>query len=411
MKTTSRVGAIAAGSFYAALLCLAVSVPAGEPNPDSGVTSAEAPAARGATRDADDLGPLLASNIEKHKLPAMVAAVVRGERIVAIGAAGGRQIGKPERVTVADKFHLGSCTKAMTATLCAMLVEERKLSWTTTLAESFPELAETMRPEYRSITLEQLLTHRVGLPPNPTHDGLCEKLRLHGGPPRDARRMLLEGVVVHPLDAEPGKEFIYSNTGYAIAGHMAETVTGRSWEDLMRERLFKPLGMSSAGFGGPGSIESLGQPRGHTWNGKPVGPGVDNPPAVGPAGTVHCSIGDWAKFAILHSEGGRGKPRPLKRDTFVKLHTPPADGLRRYAMGWAVVERKWAAGPALMHDGSNTFWFATVWIAPEREAAVLVATNQGIIPGDEKAAEIASRACEEAASLLIREYIGGEERR
>src|SRR5215470_14160319 len=63
----------------------------------------------------------------------MAAAVLRGERIIAQGVAGVRKRGSAERVTLDDRFHLGSCTKAMTATLVAMLVEEGKLNWTTTL--------------------------------------------------------------------------------------------------------------------------------------------------------------------------------------------------------------------------------------------------------------------------------------
>src|SRR5260370_28874894 len=73
----------------------------------------------------------------------MVAAVLRGERIIAQGAAGGRKRGTAERITLDNQFHLGSCTKAMTATLVAMLVDEGKLNWTTTLAELF---ADTVNP-------------------------------------------------------------------------------------------------------------------------------------------------------------------------------------------------------------------------------------------------------------------------
>src|SRR5205807_7129269 len=113
----------------------------------------------------------------------------------------------------------------------------------------------------------------------------------------------------------------------------------KTWEDLVRERLFKPLGMTSAGFGAPGKRGVIDQPRGHKESGEPVepGPAADNPVAIGPAGIVHCTIKDWAKFIALHLEADAGQPRMLKPETFKILHTP-APG-QDYAMGWIVTQR------------------------------------------------------------------------
>src|SRR6476620_9399794 len=93
----------------------------------------------------------------------MAAAVLRGERIFAQGAAGVRKRGTAERITLDDQFHLGSCTKAMTATLVAMLVEEGKLNWTTTLGELFADTVKPMHPAREKVTLRQVLAHRAGL--------------------------------------------------------------------------------------------------------------------------------------------------------------------------------------------------------------------------------------------------------
>ncbi len=93
----------------------------------------------------------------------MAAAVLRGERIIAQGVAGVRKRGTAERITLDDQFHLGSCTKAMTATLVAMLVEEGKLNWTTTLGELFADTVKPMHPAWEKVTLRQVLAHRAGL--------------------------------------------------------------------------------------------------------------------------------------------------------------------------------------------------------------------------------------------------------
>ena len=112
---------------------------------------------------------------------------------------------------------------------------------------------------------------------------------------------------------------------------------------------------------------------------------------MGPAGTIHCSVLDWGKFIAAHLRGERGLPGLLAPETFQRLHTPSFGS--EYAFGWLVTERPWAGGRALMHAGSNTQNFAVVWMAPARDFAVLVMTNQ--------AGGSTPKACDEAATALI----------
>jgi CubicO group peptidase (beta-lactamase class C family) len=346
-----------------------------------------------------DVSALLAPIIKQADIPGMAAAVIEHDRVVAIGCSGVRERGKSDAITASDQFHLGSDTKAMTATLIAMLVEEGKLKWTTTVGESFTDIP--MDPHWKPITLEQLLWHRGGVPMDLSEDWLWEHLWQFKGTPTEARMALVTGVLKHPPKF-PGK-YSYANGGYAMAGAMAERVTGRSWEDLMREKLFVPLGMTSAGFGAPGTKDAIDEPRGHKEDGTPVepGPGADNPVAIGPAGIVHCTISDWAKFVILHLRGDLGDAKLIKPESFKKLHEPGPGLEERYAMGWLVPTRPWAKGPGgkgtvLTHAGSNTLWYCVVWIAPERDFAVLVACNQG--------GKKAASACDVAASAMIEQF-------
>jgi CubicO group peptidase (beta-lactamase class C family) len=105
------------------------------------------------------------------------------------------------------------------------------------------------------------------------------------------------------------------------------------------------------------------------------GPGTDNPEAIAPAGRVHMTIEDWARYVGLHLEGARGAPRLLSEASFRRLHTAPVGF--EYAMGWIVADRAWAKGRVLTHAGSNTLWFCVTWIAPEVDLATLVCSNQG----------------------------------
>jgi CubicO group peptidase (beta-lactamase class C family) len=352
--------------------------------------------AQPAPAKANDVSSQLAPIIQRHNLPGMVAAVVQGDRVVATGAAGVRVRGGRDPVTLADRFHLGSCSKAMTATLCAMLVEEGKLRWESTAGDVFPDV-KAVHPGFRRVTLEQLLNQRSGVP-GEVDDQLWGSLWAPKGVA--ARRKVLETVFARPPQSEPGTQYVYSNFNYALAGHMAETVAHRPWEELMREKLFIPLGMTSAGFGAPRDTGNVRQPRGHMSDGKPVEPTAqasDNPPAIGPAGTVHCSVGDWAKFVTLHLQGERGKAKLLKAETFKKLHTAP-DG-SPYAMGWLVGPSPLGKGVALNHAGSNRMWYAVTWVLPDSDLAVLVMCNQGE-PG-----AAAEKACDEASGLLLRRQL------
>src|SRR5206468_6506351 len=164
---------------------------------------------------AKDVSAILTPIIQRHDVPGMAAAVIQSGEIVAIGVAGVRTRGKPDKVAVADRFHIGSDTKTMTAMLCGILVDEGKLKWSQTLGETFPDLKKSMHPQYQAVTLEQLLTDRGGAPGELEKDQLWGKLWKHKGTPTSARRLLLQGVTSKPPEATPGTKFIYSNAGYS----------------------------------------------------------------------------------------------------------------------------------------------------------------------------------------------------
>jgi len=326
---------------------------------------------------------------QKYNVPALAGAIVTGQGLAAIGAAGVRKAGTDTAVTVGDQWHLGSDTKAMTATLIGALVEEGKLKWGMTLEEVFPELASLMSAPLKKVTIIELLSHRAGLPANLPWSFVPNKRTI-----REQRLAALRTTTSTKLISEPGAKYVYSNLGYVIVGTMAEKAANASWEELMKNKVFEPLGMTSAGFGGVGTPGQVDQPWGHTPDGKPVqanGPDMDNPPVLGPAGRAHCTLADWAKFIADQLRGARGEKALLKPETYRKLHTPPFDG--DYALGWLVTERDWGGGRVLTHAGSNNMNLAVVWMAPLRDFAVLVVTNQD--------GEAAAKACDEVASALI----------
>jgi CubicO group peptidase (beta-lactamase class C family) len=330
------------------------------------------PVAGPAPSEAGALQRILTREREKAGVPGMVAAIVRGDRVAATAAVGVRKYGDPTPITAGDQLHLGSITKSMTATMIATLIEEGKLALDTPLVRVFPREARAWHADWQGVTLHQLLTHTASIPDNVSYHSL------HGTTNTERRRDILsqEWLKKAP-DPKPGTRHRYSNVGYMLAALMAETVTAKSWEDLMRERLFQPLGMGQSGFGPPGTPGQVDQPWGHDFHdGKHLPFQRDNPPVLGPAGTVHAPVADWSKFVVQHLQSERARTRTkllLKPPTFRILHAPT---LNNYACGWGRLATPGGKTPALWHNGSNTLWYAEMWLNPDDNVAVLIAANE-----------------------------------
>ena len=327
---------------------------------------------------------------DTHKVPALWAALVEGDKLVAAAAVGVRKSGSTEQVTVDDLVHIGSNTKAMTATLIAALVEQKKLDWSSTVGAVLPSLKGQVHDDYLGVTVAQLLAHEGGVVPNV----------LWWAAPRDKstreqRTGLLPVILKDAPANKPGTKFVYSNASYVVACAMAEAALDASWEELMRARVFKPLNMASGGFGSPGTKGTVEQPWGHTFAQAALQPTqFDNAPVLGPAGTVHVSLRDWSKFVSAHLLGARGQGKFLKPETFARLHTPAAGF--RYAGGWSV-----GKDGSLSHDGSNSFWYARARVGPKQNLAFLIVANAG---GEEarKAVDTAEKALIEYARDLAK---------
>ena len=366
------------------------------PRPSVAQDAARAPAA-------PDFTPRLEALRAEAGLPALGAARITAAGLEGVWVTGTRRAGGTEKVAAGDEWHLGSCTKSMTATLIALLVARGDLAWDTELGELLGEQATEVEPDYLDVTLTELCTHRSGLAGAPDWK-LFGELRTSTAPLMEQRETLMLAAFQRLPAYRPREGFQYANDGFVIAGHLAERATKKPWETLMRELLFEPLGMTSAGFGPPGTPETCDQPRGHTPDGQPLepGPAADNPAAIGPAGTVHASLADWAKYVALHLRGEKGDVKvgeiTLTRDAFRRLHAPYPGPGQKYACGWVVESRPWAGGDgtALWHNGSNTMWYCVTWLGPANGVAALVTTNQ--------ASPAAAPTCDKAAALLLEEY-------
>ena len=326
-----------------------------------------------ASAQSADFGAKLEAIRHTRNVPAIGGLLLRGGEVVVEGVAGTTEAGGEAAVAAGDAWHLGSDTKAMTATLAARLIEAGKITWDTTLADGLPDLAGDMHDSQKSVTLRQLLGHRGGVGGDGSAASALQarlweiERTMADAPIAERRRTAARAILADAPVGRPGETYAYSNFGYILAGAMLERAGGDSWESLMRREVFNPLKMTTAGFGPPPRI------RGHLKGVDDWAPQTrDNPPTLGPAGTVHCSLQDWSKFAAAHL--GHGPAGYLSADSLKMLHEPlPGGGGTRYAMGWIVIERD--GRTLLAHEGSNTMWYAAIVLDPARDEARLAVCN------------------------------------
>jgi D-alanyl-D-alanine carboxypeptidase len=325
----------------------------------------------------EDLSAILEPLRQKHNLPALGAIVVTPDGTKALGVTGVRRYGDPTPACVDDAFMLASNTKAMSAVVLAKLVEQGRLAWTTTIGEVFADIA-SRNHAYDNVTLEHLLSHRGGFSREPTTVSLGQ-LRSLGGSLHEQREQYARIVLGEPPANTPGTAYLYSNTGFTIAGLMGERRTGQSWEDLLNLVVFQPLGMAHAGFGPMATLGRVDGLWAHHMRGSPVPIPPDgnsiNPLFRTPAGNVHLPLASWGRFISEELRSFEGRGALVANATYEHLHTAPFGG--KYAFGWQVVQKSWTGGTAYAHSGTDTRNFSVAWLLPKQRVGIVVATNVG----------------------------------
>jgi CubicO group peptidase (beta-lactamase class C family) len=318
--------------------------------------------------------------------PALAVVVVFRGQVAEMGALGLRSATSGIQVTTDDQWHMGSMTKAMTATLAATLVEDGLITWDTTPLDVWPGLAANIHAGFRDVTLRQFLSHTSGMKRDDQYGPAQDSAP---GTVMQKRRAWSDHLLSRAPEFTVGS-WNYSNAGYVIAAAMIEARLGESWETALTTRVFAPLGMTHSGFGAPGTPGALDQPFGH-WSRNqgfdPVPPGsseADIPAAVGPAGNVHTTLADYAVFMQAHIAGARGVSGLLGADSFQTLHRPVVPN---YSLGWFTQSFPALGVDGVTHSGSTLRWFSLVWLAPTLNEGVMIATNGG---GERGAAAVAA---------------------
>jgi CubicO group peptidase (beta-lactamase class C family) len=307
-------------------------------------------------------------------VPGMAIAVVKDDEVILAHGFGVADVETETPVNPETIFAIGSSTKAFTATVVGMLVNEGKMYWDDPVSEYLPyfQMNVDKDDESAEVTLRDVLSHRTGF----TRMGL---LFASGQVPR-------EEVLQDAVKAEPyvpiREKFYYSNVMFMSAGVAAGVVEGTDWDTLVRERILEPLDMDSTTTSVTEAEKDSRLASGYLWDEdlqayehKPMR-NVDN---IGPAGSINSNVLDMAQW--LRFQLGRGEyegRRLISEENLDETWTTQIDITENigYGMGWMLWE--WQGQPVVEHGGNVDGFSAQVALLPESDLGFVLLTNASV---------------------------------
>lgn len=311
--------------------------------------------------------------IKKHNIPSMSVMILDGDETLLHEYSGIRIVGEKDKINGDDLFHLGSCGKAFTASLILKLLDEKKLSLDDSITKYLKSLDSK---KFSDIKIKHLLSHTAGISANPSGAHWSDMFTFDVTPTK-GRDIALDFLNKDKRLSKAGAKYSYSNIGYLALGQIIESIEKDSFENVLEEKLFKPLHMNSCIFGPVGRDGKTKGPYPHELkNGKfqsinPEKVWADNPPALGPAGGISCSQKDWAKF-IRFTMKTKKSHKYLSNKSHDNIFSKNLDN---YTYGaWGLYERDWSKR-ILVHAGSNTVNYAYAIVGIDKRFAFLLNSN------------------------------------
>ena len=326
------------------------------------------------------LDSYIESAMKDWKIPGVAVGIVRNDSVVFARGFGVRTIGKPEKVDEHTLFAIASDTKAFTGILMAMLADEGKIRWDAPLTSYLPALKFGDDFLTRELTVRDALTHRSGL--------ARADLLWTAGWKYDRAELLRRLRFLKP-SWNLRTRYGYSNLMYLAAGEAGAATAGKSWDVLVREKIFRPLGMNESNTSVTllASLGNVASPHARVDSLVTVVP-YTNIDAAASAGAINSNIADMTRWLRFQLDSGRvnGKRLVSKRN-FIETHTPqtviridstyrafnPFTHVRSYAFGWQVMDYR--GREMLSHAGNLAGMNAMVGLLPEERVGVVVLTN------------------------------------
>lgn len=261
-----------------------------------------------------------------YKIPELAYGVVSADSVYEMNISGVRKIHTQLNASAADRFRIGSNTKAITGCIAALLVKQGKISWHTKFFELFPEWKNASRREYYNLTLLDLLTFRTRLFMYTYTYAEPRKGQFRGNA-SEQRYQFAQWFLKHePVQSHDTINF--SNLGYVAAGLMLEKASGKTYEQLVND-LGSRIGAKFS-FGRPNATDAM-QTWGHNAS---LQPETNSPDYklewLQAAGNINCALPDYIKFIQLQLKGLQGRSPMLTRQEANFL----LFGMPRWSVGW-----------------------------------------------------------------------------
>ena len=316
--------------------------------------------------------------LKDFNTPGAAIAIVAEDRVLYAEGSGWRDVEARKPMTPDTLFAIGSTTKAMTVTVLGMLVDEGKLSWDEPLRNYLPKFRLSDPTITERITPRDLVTHRSGLP---RHDWLWYNNN------QGTRAELVQRLAHLELSADLRQRYQYNNLMFMTAGYLAGQLTGQSWEEVMRKRLFQPLGMTRSNFSVSESQRSDDFAYPYRENDEHE---IERIPfrvidLVGPAGPVNSSVNEMSRWLLFNLRGGRvGDQQLINTVTLSDSQSPhmttgetlqrPEISQATYGMGWRI--DTYRGHRRIGHGGRIDGFITSVMLFPDDNLG-LVAFNNG----------------------------------
>ncbi len=335
-----------------------------------------------------DLDQWVARSMKEFDVPGIAVAIVKDGKVVVAKGYGVRKLGDPKPVNEHTLFGIASNSKAFTTAALAMLVDEGKLAWDDPVTKYLPQFHLYDPYVTRELTVRDLVSHRSGL-------GLGAGDLLFW-PDTDVTRdqVVTATRYIRPASSLRSK-YAYNNLMFVVAGQLIPAVTGKSWDDFVRERIFKPLDMStttitSIGFK-PGDNVAVPHSRGWRLEGEltPIAMTRDNTWAA--AAGIKSNVADLSKWLIAQLDHGKlpdGRRLWSEKQseemwspaTIIPVSEPPAPlqstkaNFAAYGLGWSL--RDYRGHKVISHGGALTGMVSTVLMVPDQKPGIVILTNQ-----------------------------------
>jgi CubicO group peptidase (beta-lactamase class C family) len=326
--------------------------------------------------------------MQRFEVPGLALAVIKDGHVVHSRGYGVRNRNAPEKVDEQTLFGIASNSKAFTAAALAILVDEGKLAWDDPVQKHLPWFQMKDPFVTRELTVRDTLSHRSGL-------GLGAGDLMFWPDTDVTRREVVAGARHLPPASSLRSRYAYNNLMFVVAGEIVAAVSGRSWDDFVRQRILEPLGMSqtrTCAEGLSSTSDNVAVPHSRGWRLQgtltPIHPTRDCTWAA--AAGLRSNITDLSRWVLAHLNGGKSNDKQLWTEaaarqmwapqTIIPISEPsePLKALKAnfaaYGLGWTL--RDYRGRKIVSHGGALTGMLSTVYLIPEEKLGIIVLTNQ-----------------------------------